>query len=177
MKLEYSITLADYQAAQALHWRQTLARRVLNFLIYDGIPCLGAATSCVLMKRFGVLGYGKPYWFEFLFGLIVGGIYLLVTAKSRNARRFRKKFEHSFPPEKRRAWIEFNDEGITSAIIGTDPVSHTWGSLIGFVQDNQMTLFYLAKNKFLIFTSSAMSPTQGAELTDLVARHLPKGKS
>ncbi|MGA9670439.1 MAG: YcxB family protein [Terracidiphilus sp.] len=174
MKLEYSITLADYQAAQALHWRQTPVRRVLNFLIYDGIPCLGAAMGCVLMKRFGVLGHGRSYWFELLFGLLVGSAYLLTTAKGRNRKKFRKHFERRFPPHKRRAWIEFNEVGITSAVIGTEPESHAWNSIIGFAQDQEMILFYLAKSRFLIFPLSGMSRTQRTELNGLVARHLPK---
>jgi len=35
----------------------------------------------------------------------------------------------------------------------------------------------LAKNRFLIFPSSAMSPDQRAELNALVARHVAKKKS
>jgi hypothetical protein len=173
MKLEYSITLADYQAAQALHWRQTFARRVLNFLIYDGIPCLAAATGCALMKKVGLLGRESPYWFEFLLGLVIASIYLLITAKGRNARRFKKQFSRNFPPDKRRAWIEFNDKEIRSAIIGTAPDSHAWDSIIGFAQDDKVILFYLAKKRFLIFPSSAMSPEQRAELNTLMAHHVP----
>jgi hypothetical protein len=129
------------------------------------------------MKKFGLLGSEFPYWFEFLLGLVIASIYLLITAKGRNTRRFKNQFGRNFPPDKRRAWIEFNDKGIASAIIGTTPESHAWSSLIGYAQDDKMILFYLAKNRFLIFPSSAMSPDQRAELNALVARHVAKKKS
>jgi len=174
MRLEYSITLEDYQAAQSLHWRQTFARRVLNFLIYDGIPCLAAASCCALMKRAGLLGSGSSYWFEFLFGLAIASIYLLITAKGRNTRRFKKRFGRDFPPDTRRAWIEFNDKGITSAIIGTAPANFAWSSLLDFARDDKVTLFHIRKGAFLFFPTSVLSPDQLAELNALVARCLVK---
>ena len=44
-----------------------------------------------------------------------------------------------------------------------------------FAQDKNVTLLYFAKNRFLFFPTGAMSP-EAAELNDLVARRLPKGK-
>ncbi len=172
MKLEYTLSLADFQAAQSLHWHQTLARRVIHFSIYAGVPCLTAAIGSVLAKRVGILGQESPYWFQFLFGLVVASAYLTATVKGRKSKRFKKHFERRVPPNKRRSWIEVNDLGVTSAIVGTEPESYEWSTLFGFAQDEKITLIYIATKRFLFFPTQAMSPAQRAELNDLVARHV-----
>ena len=118
MKVEYAITLADYQAAQSLHWHQAFARRLVHFLFYDGFPCLAAGLACV-GKRVGLGGPETPYGLVFLLGLICASMFLWVTAKGRKAKRSRKDLERRFPPNRRRALFEPADDGVTSAVVDT----------------------------------------------------------
>lgn len=172
MKIDYSLTLADYQAAQFLHWRQTPGRRFTHFLVYEGIPIVAAATGCVIAKRVGLFGSAMPYWFEASLGMGIAIIYLKLTAKRRNAKLYRKQYERRFPAGKRAGWIEATESGISSAVFGTEAESFQWDSFVGLAQDEKMTLFYVAENRFLLFPTPAKGSPQRAELDALVARHI-----
>jgi len=104
--------------------------------------------------------------------MAVAAVYLKVTATGREAKRYRKQFERNFAPDKRNAWIEINDSGVSSAVIGTDPGSFQWSKIVGFAQDERMTLFYLAKKRFLLFPTPAQNSAERAELADLISRHM-----
>lgn len=171
MRLEYTLTLADYQAAQYLHWHQTPARRFIHFFVYDGIPILTAATGCVVAKRLGLFGLRIPYWLEFTSSASIAALYLKVTAKGRKAKRYKKYYDRQFPPEKRTSWIEIDDSGVSSAIVGTDAESFEWTRIVGFAQDDNMTLLYLTKKQFLLFPSPAQNSSERAELADLITRY------
>jgi hypothetical protein len=51
-----------------------------------------------------------------------------------------------------------------------------WTAIVRFAQNEKVTLFYVAKARFLFVPTQLFSEEQRAELNDLVARHLPKGK-
>lgn len=172
LRIQFTLALADYQAAQSLHWRRTPARRFVHFFIYEGLPTLAAGAGCVVAKRLGLYGPEIPYWVEAVLGMVVAIVYLRVTATGREARRYRKHFERKFSPDNRNAWIEINDFGISSAIVGTDAESFQWCKIVGFAQNEKMTLFYLTKKRFLLFPTPVQNSAQRAELADLIARHI-----
>ena len=132
---------------------------------------LGGATGCVVAKRLGLLGAGVPYWVEALSGVVISAAYLRLTAARSEAKRYRKHFERRFPPDRQTAWVDIDESGISSAIVGTDPESFEWCKIVDFAQDEKMTLFYLTKKKFLLFPTPLQESVQRAELADLIGRH------
>lgn len=171
-RIQFTLTLADYQAAQSLHWRQTFARRLVHLFIYEGFPTLAAGAVCVVAKRLGLYGPEFPYWVEAVLGMFVAIVFLKVTATGREAKRYRKHFARKFPPVKRNAWIEIDDSGVSSAIVGTDAESFPWCKIVGFAQNEKMTLFYLSNKRFLLFPTPVQNSAQRAELADLIARQV-----
>jgi len=178
LKLIYTLTLADYQAAQRLHWRQTLSRRAIGFLLFWCLPALGCSIALLAGKMMGIFLTEFSVRYVLLFGFVLGLLINSVLARIiQKPQMFRKQFERKFCPDQRSGSIEIEDGGVSSAILGTDVVSFQWHTFIGFAQDDKMTLLYLAKNRFLLFPTTAMTPAQRTELNDLVARYLPKRKS
>jgi len=110
-----------------------------------------------------------PYCFETLFGLTVAVVYLKLTAKGRQAKRYKKQFERRFSSEERTAWIEMNDSAVSSAIAGTAAESFEWNKIIEFAQDDKMTLLYLTEKRFLLFPTPALDSADRADLDDLIA--------
>jgi hypothetical protein len=175
MQLTYSLTLTDYQAAQRLHWRQTLSRRAISFFVYWLLPSsifpllllYGRVEGAFLINH--TIGYVLLY--GFIFGL-AGRCLLPFVSKPA---MFKKHFERKFPPGQRDALITIVADGVTSVIVGTDSEIIRWDKFVGFAQDDKMALLYIAKNQFLFFPTHSMTASQRTELNDLVARHLPKG--
>jgi hypothetical protein len=171
MRLEYTLTLADYQAAQYLHWHQTPARRFIHFFVYHGIPVLLAASACTVAKRFGIFGLRISYSLEFISSGAIAALYVTVTAKGREIKRYIKRFESKYPPNERTALLEVDGSGILGCL-GSDKESFEWSSIICAAQDERITLLYIAKNRFLFFPTTAMGSEERAELDRLVAEHL-----
>ncbi len=72
--------------------------------------------------------------------------------------------------------IDIDDERIVRELSGTSEFKVFWSAIYAFAEDKHLSLLYTNKDCFLIIPGRSMSPAQRAELNDLVARHLPKGK-
>lgn len=174
MRFSCTITLADFQAAQALHWRQTILRRIINFSVYVLFPLLCSTLVIVLGSWKGIFLEGWSFGSALVFGLLVSTPIALLVSSSSKPKRFRKIFEKRYSPDKRTAWYEFSDMGITTAIVGTDADTFYWDRIARFAQDDKTTLLYVDTNKFLFFPNSSLTTAQRTELSDLVARHVVK---
>lgn len=175
MKLIYTLTLADYQAAQYLHWRQTLSRRATNFAVYWCLPAICSSIGLLVCRRAGLFLTELPAGYVLLLGFMLGFLINTLLAPMSRRQRFRKRFEQRFPFDRRSASIEIDNVGVSSAVLGTEEERFQWRNIVGFAQDEKMTLFYVKENAFIFFPTSALSPEQCTELNDLVARHLSKG--
>jgi hypothetical protein len=174
MKFTYELTLSDYQAAQKLHWRQTFFRRALGFSLYWGGPAACCAIALLVGKRLGIFLVGMSSGYVLLLGFALGLLVLLPGRTTRNARRFRRQFERKFRADQRSASFEIDDHGISSAILGTGEVKFEWSTVVGFAQDDKMTLLYLSREQFLLFSTTVLTPTERTELSQLVSRNLAK---
>jgi hypothetical protein len=67
-------------------------------------------------------------------------------------------------------------ERILSGLPEVSEERYFWNAIVGFAQDEKMTLLYLDKDKFLLLPTYALSPEQRTELNELVARHVVKGQ-
>jgi len=72
--------------------------------------------------------------------------------------------------------IDIDDGRIISEMPGFSESKLLWTAIVRFAQNEKVTLFYVAKARFLFVPTQLFSEEQRAELNDLVARHLPKGK-
>jgi len=174
MKFTCTITLADFQAAQALHWHQTILRRIISFSVYLLFPLLCSSLVIVLGNRMGIFLKGWSFGNAFVLGLIVSTPIALLISSSSKSKRFRKTFEKRYSPDKRTVWFEFSDNGITTAIVGTDAETIDWKKIVLSAQDDKITLLYVGSNKFLFFPISALTTAQRAELNDLITRNVSR---
>ena len=73
--------------------------------------------------------------------------------------------------------IDIDNECLVSEIPGVFAEKYFWNTIVGFAQNEKVTLLYVFKDRFLLFPTAMLSQVQRTELNDLVARHLPKRKS
>jgi len=68
------------------------------------------------------------------------------------------------------------DEGIVDAKSNSIETRLAWSAITRYFQDGIITIIFLSRYSCIFFPTKAMTEEQRAELNDLVARHLPKGK-
>jgi hypothetical protein len=171
MKLEYTLTLDDYKAAHALHYKQNLGRRI-NFLIfYRVIPLLAIVLS---LTSVGALTQGNKHLFTSLLPVDVGLLWLAIFLPTARFFSLRRCFKQLFPPYRKDhgSHLEITDECIFSGIPGVSEGKIFWPGVFAFAQDKRITLIYTAERRFLFFPTSVLSPGEHTELNDLVARNM-----
>jgi hypothetical protein len=168
MKIECSLTFANYKDAIRLHYRQGFYRRIIYFVqtvVAPGIAVLPLGYLIVqsLLNREFAESISPFTWLFFL---------LLCCFPLLRTWSLRKQFRNMFPKSVSGEGItyEINDECIVSAFPGVNEGKYYWNSILRFVKDEKIALFYLNKNRFL-FPTSALSAPEQAELDALVARH------
>ncbi|MGA3370267.1 MAG: YcxB family protein [Terracidiphilus sp.] len=174
MKLSFTLTLADFKAAQRLHRRQNLS----SLIAYYAFIVIPPALAVLSMLAVGVLMLFTPVHY-------LGGSYVIFLAFAVclsvpffHSYSVRQSFVRIFPPGTldRTKSLDIDDERIISTIPGVSEGKFFWNAVMAFAQDEKITLLYVRKNIFIFIPTIALSPVERAELTDLVARQLPKGK-
>jgi hypothetical protein len=166
MRLEYTLALADFKAARALHRRQKLSRRLIPWtgpiLLVISITGLIAGS---LMPNLTLASQS--------FGGILCAIVLTVGMPIQNALGIRRSFNRLFHAghKDRRSVIEIDDEYIARQLSGMSELKVLWTGVYDFIQDDRVALIYTNKDCFLIIPSQAMSSDQRTELDSFVARH------
>jgi hypothetical protein len=171
MQLTYTLTLADFKAAQQLHIRQKLSRRIKFIVSYRAIPILTAALWLASIV-FLLSGETKP-----LMALIPFDAGMPIIAIGLPICRFynmRKCFKQLFPPTRtdRSSSIDIDEDRIFSGVPGVSEGKIFWTGVLAFAQDEKITLLYIAETRFLFFPTAALSPEQRTDLNDLVKRKI-----
>ena len=169
MRFEYTISLEDYKVALALHSRQSLSARIAHLCLF-WLPTMIGTFVGLLIMHFGFhLRYMSVFpWLSVLFW--VG--FVCIAAPIQYGSYTRRVFDKRNPVRDRANWTDINDQGVISAIVGTEEGVFSWKDIAGFAQNEKITLLFLDKKRFLFFPTSALDQSQRAELKDLVARHL-----
>ncbi|MGD0735675.1 MAG: YcxB family protein [Terracidiphilus sp.] len=168
MKLTYTLTINDYKAAQRLHLRQRLGRRLAFTFWYVAVPILAAAGALA----FALLDVSKLTHFAAIyFGIEAALVWLSIYLPLMRFYTMRKCFKQMFPPSRtdRTSSIDIDDERAVSTIPGVSEGKFFWSAIIDFAQDDKVTLLYIRKKAFLFFPTSALSTDERAELNALVA--------
>jgi hypothetical protein len=173
MKLEYTLTFADFKSAQRLHYRQTLGRR-LRFAFWNiCIPVLAVLglAAFVFLDLFHIARYAA-----ILFGIECALLWIAICNPIARYFKMRKCFKQLFPPTRteRNSTLELGEDHLLSGIPGVSEGKFFWNAIVGFAQDEKITLIYVAKTRFLFFPTAAMSPDQRAKLDNLIDRHVTK---
>jgi hypothetical protein len=172
MRFNYSVTLADLQNAQELHWHQTLYRRAVYYSVNWLVPVLISAFVILFLSREGLFFERLPVMYVFMLGFAISAIIRTIRFSHQKSKMYRKRFDKTFPPHKRNAWCVVDDEGITSAIIGTAEEKWPWQAILHFAQNEKITLMYVSAKKFLFIPTNALSSDQRSELLEYVDRHM-----
>jgi hypothetical protein len=172
MKLNYTLTLADWKAALRLHRCQKLSRRIAEFIWFRFMPII-----CFLMLAFElIMGFTqKTFFSQNPPGLLIVPLVFMLLPVIRS-QFVRTQFNQLFSPSARTLSIDIDDERIVCVNPGSSESRFLWHIVLEYAQDEKITMIYIAKLRFLFFPTSAMSVEQRTELNDLVARHVVKRK-
>ena len=173
MQISYKLSLADYKAALKLHYRQRGNWRS-PLGLFTVMPIIGALLICCT-----VIGYfaQDDYFAHNPPGLLAVPIFFLLLPVFYSYA-MKKQFVNMFPHGQtdQLLSIDIDDGRIISEMPGFSESKLLWTAIVRFAQNEKVTLFYVAKARFLFVPTQLFSEEQRAELNDLVARHLPKGK-
>jgi hypothetical protein len=169
MKIEYTLTLADYKRALALHNRQKLFGRGNSFFMLRIVPAFALFVIAFWLVEAALgkdsLAQNQPVtWISVIF---FAALPLLWEWSVR--RHFKQLFPTSVTS--RKVSFSADDELIVSAIPDRSEGRFQWSAVDHFAQDEKITLIYVGKKRFLFLPTPAFSPEQRAELNDLIARH------
>lgn len=169
MKLEFTLTLADFKAAFRLHRRQTLVRRMGAF-----------AWPILTVVCFGVALFSNPKseLFAQTFALGVGCLWLTVFLPIARRIIVFRSFRRVVPNglHQQRCFATVDDQHVVTGVQGLFELNYYWKGVTGFAQDKRMTLFYTSKCSFLFFPTNALSSEQFAELNGIVSRNMIRRK-
>ncbi len=173
MTFKYTVSLEDYKAALALHSRRSLSARIAHLCLFWLPTTVGTFIGLLIMHLGFHLQYMRIFpWLSALFWVAV----VCIAAPIQHASYMRRVFDKRIPAGNRANWTDINDQGVTSAIVGTEEGVFSWEDVAGFAQNEKITLLYLDKRRFLFFPTSVLNQSQRAELKDLVARNLVRDK-
>jgi len=169
MRFDFTITLDDYKVALKLHRKRKLSRQLL--------PWIWRLLFLISLVLFVVGSISKNT--EVLEQAMVLAAWSLCATVAFPILPFaltRRGYRQMFPPARsgRTSTIEIDDQRIVEENPGSEEVRLPWTGVMGFAQNDRVTLIYINACRFFLFPTSALSPTQRAELGDLVARYVVK---
>jgi hypothetical protein len=171
MKHTFVLTLDDYEAALRLHRRQKLSRQCNFYFWYVAVPIL---TLVAAIASFAAIVSGRHDLLENLVVPDAALLWLTISLPVVRAYKIHKSFERIFlsAQQDEKLSIDIDNERILSEIPGVGEGKYLWTTIIGFAQDERMTLLYVYKDRFLLFPTAVFSPEQRTELSDIVARNM-----
>jgi len=170
MKINYTITLEDYKEALRLHKNQTFGMRIGIFFTYRVLPILGI--FILIYVAFKAFTQENDYAQNPPFGLIMPILFVFLPV-IRNYL-VRRQFDIAFPLTKtdRKVSADIDEERILSTIPGFSEGKFYWNAISGFAQNEKIVQFYLSSDRIIFIPISSLSPSQLAELGEIVARNL-----
>ncbi len=165
MKLSYTLVLADFKAAFRLHRRQMFLRR-LGIIVWPivAIVCFVIALSTNVNSFL----YSESIAIGFASLVLSIGLPILRFVNVRKC--YRQHFPRTRTEQTTTSVID--EEGVLGIIPGVSENRYFWNGIVGFAQDERVTLFYVRRSAFAFFPTFIMTPAQRCELNDLVARQV-----
>lgn len=171
MKLDYVLTLDDAKAAERLHIKQKLGRRIGYGFLYLGIPVLAVLS----LIGFYVLDIGAKkdlaLGYSMIVVILISQAIFIPRERSKRMRRLVRPKTSKGEVSPARS-IEINDENISVGIPDVTRTDLTWEVIAKVVRDENVTMIYVDEKDFVLVPTRAFTTSQQAELRDLVARHV-----
>lgn len=169
MKLNYTLTLDVYRAAQALHRRQKFTRQ-LAIWIWPALVILGL----IGMIAFAVSRHEELFADSAAF--TSGALFISLWMPIGRWYTVRKCFKQLFPPARTdpSSSLEIDAEQIVSSIPGVSEGKILWRGILQFAQDNEVTMIHTTESRFLFFPTAVLTPGQREELKQIVIRNAVK---
>jgi len=166
MELRYSLSFADYAAAQALHAKRSVLPYLLHLASYYGFPVMGLLFIAFAGFTTKPGNSIQSHWITLLCGayLLCCPLILRQTAK----RRFRRSQSGD-----RDCTITFDE----NLIRVTGPHSSSvieWKAIKSFSEGKKVFLLYLAPGKFIVVPTRACSEEQVGELRTILPQRIQR---
>jgi len=176
MKFSSTLTLADFKVAHRISVNRRLGVRnhyPFASVIYSTAVIIAAIALFITMFS---------YWLRNLITLshfiesIIFEIFAVLFSVSIPIIRYfvaRKWFRRYFYAAQtdRTISIDIDDERILFEVPGVGESKVLWRAIIAFEHEENVALLYTSVSKFIMFSTSALSPAQLTELKDLVVRN------
>ncbi len=169
MKVEYTVTLADYKSALALHNRQKVFGRANNFFLLRIVPAFALFVIGFWLVE-AALGKDSPAQGQPVTWICVVFFAAIPLLWELYVRRY---FKQLFPASVTSRNVSFSadDDLIVSTVPDRSEGRFYWNAIDHFAQNEKVTLIYVGKKRFIFLPTRALSPEQRAEFRNLAARH------
>jgi hypothetical protein len=176
MKISSTLNLADFKVAHRISVNRKLGTR-------NHYPFVSVIYSIVLIVTAIVLFITMfSYWLKNLISdshlieSIIFEMFLVAFSVHRPIIRYyvaRTWFRRFYPAAQidHTVSIDIDDERILFEVPGIGESKILWRAIIAFEHEENVALLYMNESKFLMFSTSELSPAQFAELKDLFVRN------
>jgi hypothetical protein len=165
IEAEYTISYADYKAANQLYLRHRLWARISYILTIWIVPIFGVcllAWSLWLRAHDVDASMNGP--------IIVSGAWLALAFPLARWLQVRRCYRNLFPkgvPKIARLMV--NDEQVISVIPDRNEGRFYWRAIQDHAEDKNGMILFVAKKRFLLVPHRALTEAQWTELRELVA--------
>ena len=163
MHCTYTVSLADFKAAQEVAVARTWKSRLIFVIFQRLMPVLAVFVFAFLVWGEKLHDTSVSPWLGgLLFVVIWLGVYCPVSRRIQLGRRYRdmKNGRADTDPLE----FEWNGEEIISRVPGLSEGRIQPAALKGFAEDERVALIYVAKNRFLVLPKRMMLESDWAEL-------------
>jgi len=167
MRFTYVVNLKDYWAAERLRRRRKPFLRFVRFFVLWCSPLIGFRVVLYSVHKSHLVGERPSIIGLILLEAICFFPLLWEYYITRTSFRLLSSKTGSG------AIIDINDNGMLATWAGEKEQILSWDRIVSFDSDDRIAIFYTQKGSFF-FSMRMFSPTQRAELNDLVARHVKK---
>jgi hypothetical protein len=174
---EYISSFEDYRAAQKLYLRHRKDARVRLLAWMIGVPIFTVVCfSLGLWER----SSANPGFYIMTMGLAGAGLAMTISAvvlRPWNLRRsYRKSRKASGLEVENKIAFSFDEEGVTSTVIGRSEGRFFWNAINDYVEDDAIALIFIGKKRFLYIPKRALDEEDWQDLRTAI-RDLAPGAS
>lgn len=171
IEAEYTITYADYKAAQWLYLRERRVAMVGYLVAAWAVPTFGI---CILALAFWSRIHSTASGAD-QSGLMIASLWLVVAFPLIRWMRLRRGYRDLFPkgtPKITR--ITVNEDQVISALPDRNEGRYYWNSIVDHAEAKSGMILFVGKKQFLIVPHRALDEAQWMELRALVAAKAPR---
>jgi YcxB-like protein len=169
IETEYSITYADYKAAQWLYLWKRPWKMILYWTSHLGWAALAACLVGWFFASRKVPEAGLKLWLDCGTAFFVA----FFVNQGIRAMQLRRCYGDSYSNTSRRTVrLIANDKELRVAVPGRSESRLQWNAIDDVAEDSEVRLLFVGKTRFMIVPRRALNETQWAELRALITTKL-----